>query len=114
MHIPKTDVCLERNLICKPIRPYSITITAIGMAKNTNDDNSHNGKPGGLSSIAQNAESSIVVLSIKKKQREKKCVTLLLKSVAFHVSNKKQFVIDLLSYIRYNSCTRGKKVWENR
>lgn len=34
------------------------------MAKNINDDSSHNGKPGGLSSIAQNADSSIVVLSV--------------------------------------------------
>lgn len=62
-NLPKTDVCFDRNRICNPIRPYSITITAIGTAKNINDDSSHSGKPGGLSSIAQNAESNIVELS---------------------------------------------------
>lgn len=41
-------------------------MTAIGIAKNINDDNSHNGKPGGLSNIAQNAESNIFVSSVKK------------------------------------------------
>lgn len=66
-NLPKTDACLERNRIWIPIRAYNTIITTIGMAKNISDESSHNGNPGGLSSIAQNADSSIVVLSAKQK-----------------------------------------------
>lgn len=38
----------------------------IGIAKNTSDESSHNGNPSGFWSIAQNADSSIVVLSVER------------------------------------------------
>lgn len=39
-------------------------MSIIGITKNKHVDNSHNGIPGGLSNMAQNAESYMVELSV--------------------------------------------------
>lgn len=62
--LPNDDACFDRNRIWIPIRAYSTIMIAIGIAKNTSDESSHNGNPSGFWSIAQNADSSIVVLSV--------------------------------------------------
>jgi hypothetical protein len=65
---PKADVSLDLVLIRRPILPYIITITTIGITKNTKLEDSH--KPGGFCKIAQNAESGIVELSSKGKEKK--------------------------------------------
>lgn len=39
----------------------------MGITKNIQDENSHNGNPGGFSSMAQNADSGIVTFPAEKK-----------------------------------------------
>lgn len=62
IHLPSFSVV--RCLICIPMRTYSTNMSIIGITKNKHVDISHKGIPGGLSNMAQNAESYIVELSV--------------------------------------------------
>lgn len=66
-YLPTSAAFFVRERIRKPILPYKIIITAIGIAKNMHVDTSH--KYPGFWSKAQNADSYNVELSVKYNEK---------------------------------------------